>query len=109
LTNSVGTGQFVDHLWWYGVYVQEDARERFGWCFRYFFTPSTMNTQCQIGNSLLDQAGSEKVAALVEKAKKNNIKIVFPVDYIIADKFDKDAKVRKVTLAITDMKTEIRM
>ncbi|KIM87695.1 hypothetical protein PILCRDRAFT_815272 [Piloderma croceum F 1598] len=44
-----------------------------------------------IGNSLFDQAGSEKVAALVEKAKKNNVKIVFPVDYVIADKFDKDA------------------
>jgi hypothetical protein len=29
----------------------------------------------------------------VEKAKKNNVKIVFPVDYITADKFDKDAAV----------------
>lgn len=28
----------------------------------------------------------------MEKAKKNNVKIVFPVDYITADKFDKDAK-----------------
>jgi len=45
-----------------------------------------------IGNSLFDKPGSEKVAALVEKAKKNNVKLVFPVDYITADKFDKDAK-----------------
>jgi phosphoglycerate kinase len=47
----------------------------------------------QIGNSLFDQAGSEKVASLVEKAKKNNVKLVFPVDYITGDKFAKDAKV----------------
>ncbi|KAF8235077.1 phosphoglycerate kinase [Tricholoma matsutake] len=45
-----------------------------------------------IGNSLFDAPGSEKVATLVEKAKANNVKIVFPVDYVIADKFDKDAK-----------------
>jgi len=47
----------------------------------------------KIGDSLFDQAGSEKVAALVEKAKKNNVKLVFPVDFIIADKFDKNANV----------------
>jgi hypothetical protein len=33
------------------------------------------------------------VAGLVEKARKNNVKMVFPVDYVTADKFDKDAKV----------------
>ncbi|KAF8185033.1 phosphoglycerate kinase [Mycena galopus ATCC 62051] len=44
-----------------------------------------------IGNSLFDAPGSEKVAGLVEKAKKNNVKLVFPVDYVTADKFDKDA------------------
>ena len=31
---------------------------------------------------------------MIEKAKQRNIKIVFPVDYVTADKFDKDAKVR---------------
>ncbi|KAF2108549.1 phosphoglycerate kinase [Lophiotrema nucula] len=45
-----------------------------------------------IGNSLFDEAGSKTVKDLVEKAKKNNVKIVLPVDYITADKFDKDAK-----------------
>ncbi|KAF6742345.1 phosphoglycerate kinase [Ephemerocybe angulata] len=50
-----------------------------------------------IGNSLFDEAGSQKVAALVEKAKKNNVKLVFPVDYITADKFDKDAKTGTAT------------
>lgn len=51
----------------------------------------------QIGNSLFDQAGSEKVASLVEKAKKNNVKLVLPVDYITGDKFAKDAKVGNAT------------
>jgi phosphoglycerate kinase len=45
-----------------------------------------------IGNSLFDVPGSEKVGFLVEKAKKNGVKLVFPVDYITADKFDKDAQ-----------------
>ena len=46
----------------------------------------------KIGDSLFDEAGSKTVGNLVEKAKKNNVKIVLPVDYITADKFDKDAK-----------------
>ncbi|KAF5387007.1 hypothetical protein D9615_001750 [Tricholomella constricta] len=53
----------------------------------------------KIGNSLFDTPGSEKVAGLVEKAKKNNVKLVFPVDYITADKFDKDAKTGTATEA----------
>ncbi|KAH9997564.1 phosphoglycerate kinase [Russula vinacea] len=44
-----------------------------------------------IGNSLFDAAGSSNVAALVEKARKNNVELVFPVDYVTADKFDKNA------------------
>ncbi|KEI38642.1 uncharacterized protein L969DRAFT_62784 [Mixia osmundae IAM 14324] len=50
-----------------------------------------------IGKSLFDEDGSQKVKALVEKAKKNNVKLVFPVDYITADDFKKDAKVGKAT------------
>ena len=48
----------------------------------------------QIGDSLFDKAGAENVQALVDKAKKNNVKLVFPIDYITADKFDKNATVR---------------
>ena len=51
----------------------------------------------KIGNSLFDEAGSKTVGELVEKAKRNGVKIVLPVDYVIADKFDKDAKVGKAT------------
>lgn len=53
----------------------------------------SLTFRLQIGNSLFDEAGSQKVASLVEKAKQNGIKVVFPVDFITADKFDKDAKV----------------
>lgn len=46
----------------------------------------------KIGDSLFDEAGSKKCEGLMKKAKDNNIKIVLPVDYVTADKFDKDAK-----------------
>ncbi|KIM57657.1 hypothetical protein SCLCIDRAFT_1219347 [Scleroderma citrinum Foug A] len=62
------------------------------------FTFAKVLNNASIGNSLFDQAGSEKVHALVEKAKKNNVKLVFPVDFITADKFDKDAKTGHATL-----------
>jgi 3-phosphoglycerate kinase len=41
--------------------------------------------------------GSKIVGDLVEKAKKNNVKIVLPVDYITADNFAKDAKTGTAT------------
>ncbi|CCJ28554.1 unnamed protein product [Pneumocystis jirovecii] len=46
----------------------------------------------EIGTSLFDQAGSENVKALMEKAHNKNVEVVFPVDFITADRFDKDAK-----------------
>jgi len=51
----------------------------------------------KIGNSLFDEAGSKTVGDLVEKAKKNNVELVLPIDYITADKFDKDAKTGTAT------------
>lgn len=45
-----------------------------------------------IGKSLFDAEGAKIVPQLVEKAKKNNVKLHLPVDYVTADKFDKDAK-----------------
>ncbi|RPA77973.1 phosphoglycerate kinase [Ascobolus immersus RN42] len=50
-----------------------------------------------IGNSLFDEAGSQKVGELVEKAKKHNVKIILPVDYVTADKFAPDANVGSAT------------
>lgn len=46
----------------------------------------------KIGNSLFDEAGSKIVGAIVEKAKKHNVEVILPVDYITADKFAPDAK-----------------
>lgn len=51
----------------------------------------------KIGNSLFDEAGAKTVASLMEKAKKNNVKIVLPCDYVIADKFDKNAQTASAT------------
>ncbi|WYZ35296.1 hypothetical protein EsH8_I_001572 [Colletotrichum jinshuiense] len=45
----------------------------------------------KIGNSLFDEAGAKTVGDLVKKAEANNVKLVLPVDYVTADKFDKDA------------------
>jgi phosphoglycerate kinase len=51
----------------------------------------------RIGKSLFDEEGSKKVKELVAKAKKNNVELVFPVDYVTADNFAKDAKVGHAT------------
>ena len=56
------------------------------------FTLKKTLENVKIGTSLFDEAGSKTVGELIEKAKKNNVKIVLPVDYVTADKFDKDAK-----------------
>jgi phosphoglycerate kinase len=45
-----------------------------------------------IGNSLFDAEGAKTVKDLVEKAKRNGVKIVLPVDYVTADRFAKDAQ-----------------
>ncbi|KAL4905869.1 phosphoglycerate kinase [Aspergillus multicolor] len=45
----------------------------------------------KIGNSLFDEAGSKIVGNIIEKAKKHNVKVVLPVDYVTADKFDAKA------------------
>lgn len=55
------------------------------------FTFKKVQDNLAIGDSLFDKAGAETVPKLVEKAKAKNVKIVLPVDFITADKFDKDA------------------
>lgn len=55
------------------------------------FTFKKVLNNTAIGNSLFDEAGAKIVPQLMEKAKKNNVKIVLPVDFVTADKFDKDA------------------
>lgn len=50
-----------------------------------------------IGKSLYDEDGSKLVADCMEKAKKNNVEIILPVDFTIADKFGDDANTKIVT------------
>lgn len=61
------------------------------------FTFKKTLANVNIGTSLFDEAGSKIVGDLVEKAKKNNVKLVLPVDYVIADKFAPDAKTGTAT------------
>ncbi|RDA83990.1 hypothetical protein CP532_6952 [Ophiocordyceps camponoti-leonardi (nom. inval.)] len=61
------------------------------------FTFKKVIDNMPIGNSLFDEAGSKTVPRLMEKAKANNVKVVLPVDFITADKFDKDAATGKAT------------
>lgn len=45
-----------------------------------------------IGTSLYDAEGAKIVLKLLEKAKKNNVQIHLPVDFITAQKFDENAE-----------------
>lgn len=45
-----------------------------------------------IGTSLFDEAGAKIAQEIVDKAKAKNVKLHFPVDFTIADKFAPDAK-----------------
>jgi len=45
----------------------------------------------EIGTSLFDPEGAKLVPELMEKAKARGVKLIFPVDYIAADKFASDA------------------
>lgn len=61
------------------------------------FTFKKVLNNLKIGNSLFDEPGSKTVNDIVEKAKKNNVKIVLPVDYVTGDKFAADAQVGHAT------------
>jgi hypothetical protein len=45
-----------------------------------------------IGKSIFDEEGAKAVPHIIATAKARGVKLYFPVDHIIADKFDKDAK-----------------
>lgn len=51
----------------------------------------------KIGTSLYDEEGAKTVNDLVEKAKKNNVKIILPVDFVIGDKFDPNCQIKTCT------------
>lgn len=51
----------------------------------------------KIGNSLFDEEGAKIVGELVEKAKAKGVKLVLPVDFLCADKFDPEANTQPAT------------
>ncbi|XP_023335164.1 phosphoglycerate kinase isoform X2 [Eurytemora carolleeae] len=51
-----------------------------------------------IGTSLYDEEGAKIVNKLVEKAKANNVKLHFPVDFVTANKFGEDAETGEATV-----------
>jgi phosphoglycerate kinase len=59
------------------------------------FTFSKVLNGTKIGKSLYDEAGAKIVKDIVDKAKSKNVKLHFPVDWIIADKFDKAAATKE--------------
>jgi 3-phosphoglycerate kinase len=50
------------------------------------FTFLKVLEKIEIGNSLYDQPGAEMVPKLIEKAKRKNVKIYLPVDFVVANK-----------------------
>ncbi|XP_013106761.1 phosphoglycerate kinase [Stomoxys calcitrans] len=62
------------------------------------FTFLKVLNNMKIGSSLFDEEGSKIVQNLVEKAKKNNVQLHLPVDFVCGDKFAEDAAVSEATV-----------
>jgi phosphoglycerate kinase len=61
------------------------------------FTFLKVVNNMEIGTSLFDPPGALIVPRVMEKARAKNKQIHLPVDFVAADKFDKDANTRIVT------------
>lgn len=62
------------------------------------FTFLKVLNNMEIGGSLFDEEGSKIVQKLVDKAKKNNVQLHLPVDFVTGDKFAEDAAVGTATV-----------
>lgn len=62
------------------------------------FTFLKVLNNMEIGGSLFDEEGSKIVKNLVEKAKKNNVELHLPVDFITGSKFGEDAEVGEASI-----------
>lgn len=62
------------------------------------FTFLKVLNNMEIGGSLFDEEGSKIVQKLVDKAKKNNVQLHLPVDFVTGDKFAEDAAVGAATV-----------
>jgi len=63
------------------------------------YTFHQVNRAMKIGASLFDPEGAKIVAELEAKAKAKGVELIFPVDFICADKFAPDAATQPATLA----------
>ncbi|CAN3358095.1 phosphoglycerate kinase [Diutina catenulata] len=61
------------------------------------FTFTKVLDNMEIGNSLYDEEGAKIVKDIVEKAKSKNVEILLPTDFVVGDKFDKDAENKVVS------------
>ncbi len=62
------------------------------------YTFHKVNRGMKIGSSLFDKAGAEIVAELEAKAKAKGVELIFPVDFVAADKFAPDANTQPATM-----------
>ncbi|CCE66068.1 hypothetical protein TPHA_0O00990 [Tetrapisispora phaffii CBS 4417] len=61
------------------------------------FTFKKVIENAQIGDSIFDEAGAEIVPKLMEKAKAKGVKVVLPIDFVIADDFSATANTKIVS------------
>jgi phosphoglycerate kinase len=61
------------------------------------FTFKKITQGMEIGTSLFDPEGAKLVPELVAKAQARGVKLILPVDYLCADKFDAHAETRTAT------------
>ncbi|XP_053675570.1 phosphoglycerate kinase [Anopheles nili] len=62
------------------------------------FTFLKVLNNMEIGGSLFDAEGAKIVQNLVDKAKKNNVQLHLPVDFVTGDKFAEDAATGEATV-----------
>lgn len=63
------------------------------------YTFLKINDGMAIGTSLYDEDGAKIVPEIMEKAKKLNVEIILPVDFICSNKFGEDGEIKNCTKA----------
>eukprot|EP01133_Synstelium_polycarpum_P019568 gene19568-23443_t len=61
------------------------------------FTFKKFIDKMQIGSSLCEDSAEDIAKEVIEKAKLKGVKLHFPVDFVIADKFSNEANIKTVT------------
>merc|ERR1712050_73456 len=63
------------------------------------YTFLKVNDGMAIGSSLYDEEGAKIVPEILEKAKKLNVEIILPVDFVLSSKFGEDGEIKTGTKA----------